>query len=204
MSRILVPYAMSFASFLMSELGEQERGNVKEIILYGSVARGDARKDSDVDIFVNVYHPGSIEKRVGKIIEDFYKTAAFRNWKLAGIQNIISCITDNLQKWKDLKISIISDGIVLYSKYKEKSEGQQFVILYWDKIVPESKRVLISKKLYGYRTKKAVYKGLLETTGSIKLGPNTLFVDLDSAAKVIDVFKSNKITVKMIYASRLG
>ncbi len=203
MSRILVPYAMSFASFLMAELGEEESGNVKEIILYGSVARGDPRKDSDVDVFVNVYRPGSIEKRVEKITEDFYKTEAFRNWKLAGVQNVISCITDSLQKWKDLRISIISDGIVLYSKYREKTEGQQFVILYWGKISSESKRVLISKKLYGYRTKKAVYKGLLETTGSLKLGPNSIFVPLDSAAKIIGIFKSNKITVKMIYVSRL-
>ncbi len=203
MNRKLVPYAMSFASFFMSSLSEADQGNIKDIILYGSAARGDFREDSDVDIFVNVYKQGSIEKKVERIVESFYKTEAFRRWKLLGIGNTISCITDNIEKWKDLKTSIISNGITLFSKYTGKSEGRQFVIVYWGKIGSESKRVFISQKLYGYKTKKSVYKGLLDQTGSIKIGANCIFVPLENSSRVLDTFRSNKITVKMIYVSKV-
>ena len=199
----LIPYAMSFVSFLFSSLDKTEQENIKEVVLYGSVARGDYRKDSDVDIFINVYKAGSIGGRVEKIIEEFYKTEIFKRWKLVGIENTISCITDNIEKWKYLKTSILSNGISLYSKYKVESAGEQFVIFYWGKIASESKRVLISKKLYGYKTKRSVYKGLLELTSSIKLGSNSIFVPLEHANKISSVFKENKITVKMIYGSKI-
>jgi len=199
----LIPYAMSFVSFLFSSLDKTEQENIKEVVLYGSVARGDYRKDSDVDIFIDVYKAGSIGGRVEKIIEEFYKTEIFKRWKLVGIENTISCITDNIEKWKDLKTSILSNGISLYSKHKGQSAGEQFVIFYWGKISPESKRVLISKNLYGYKTKRSVYKGLLELTNSIKLGPNSIFAPLEHANKISSLFKKNKITVKMIYGSKI-
>ena len=101
MSSKLIPYAMSFVSFLMSDLDETDKENIKEIILYGSAARGDFRKDSDVDIFINVYKTGPTEKKVDRIIEEFYKTEIFKRWKLLDIENQISCITDNIDKWKD-------------------------------------------------------------------------------------------------------
>lgn len=203
MNRKLIPYAMSFESFLLSSLEESDQENIREIILYGSSARGDFRKDSDVDIFINVYKPASIEKKVDRIVEDFYKTEIFKKWKLLGIENTFSCIVDNIEKWKDLKISILSNGIILFSKYTVRTEGKQFVIFYWDKITSESKRVHISQKLYGYKTKKAIYKGLLDQTNSIKIGSNCIFVPLENANKISNVFKENKITVKMIYVSKV-
>ena len=199
----LIPYALSFASFLFSSLDKTEQENIKEVVLYGSASRGDYRKDSDVDIFINVYNSNSISKRVEKIVEDFYQTEIFKRWRLIGIENTISCITDNLEKWGDLKTSIVSNGLSLFSKYASKSKGELFVVFYWDKIGFESKRVLISKKLYGYRTKKSVYKGLLELTNSTKLGSNCILTPLESAKKIDSVFKENKITLKRIHVSKL-
>jgi len=42
----LIAFAMDFASYLMQHV---EIGKVDEILLFGSVARGDAGKKSDVD-----------------------------------------------------------------------------------------------------------------------------------------------------------
>ncbi len=203
MNRGLIPYAMSFASFLLSNLNESDQKNIKEIVLYGSAARGDFRKDSDVDIFINVYKSGALEGKVNRITEMFYKTEIFKRWKLIGVDNPISCITDSIEKWKDLKVSILANGINLFSKYTSNVKGGQFVIFYWDIIKPESKRVYISQKLYGYKTKKSIYKGLLEMTESVKLGPKCIFSPLQHANKISELFKENKITVKMIYVNRV-
>src|SRR3989338_4304217 len=199
----LIPYAMSFASFLFSSLDKKEQENIKEIILYGSGCRGDNRSDSDVDIFINVYNSATIGKRVEKIIDEFYETEIFKKWKLLGTENTISCIVDNIEKWGDLKTSIVTNGISLFSKYKAKTQGDLFVIFYWDKIGSESKRVLISKKLYGYITKKSLYKGLVELTGSVKLGSNCIPTPLENVKKIDSVFKENKITLKRVHVSKV-
>ena len=45
-------YASTFASFLMRKLGDNIK-DIDRIILYGSVAKGNAMKNSDVDIFID-------------------------------------------------------------------------------------------------------------------------------------------------------
>ncbi|HLD41715.1 MAG TPA: hypothetical protein VJB06_01660, partial [archaeon] len=93
----------------------------------------------------------------------------------------------------------------LYSKYmtESKGDGEVHIIFYWDKIGNESKRVLLSKKLYGYRLKKSKYKGLIELTGSIKLGTNCILISLDNSRKFVDLFDSLGITAKRIHVSKI-
>src|SRR3989338_7391321 len=45
-------YASYFASFLINNL--DDFSNLKSVILFGSVAREEAGKDSDIDIFIDV------------------------------------------------------------------------------------------------------------------------------------------------------
>lgn len=46
-------------------------GAVDSIVLYGSVARGQARRDSDIDVLVISQQPDVIRKRVSEICSDF-------------------------------------------------------------------------------------------------------------------------------------
>lgn len=203
MNKTLLAYTIDFASFLVDSLEEKDMKNIKEIILFGSVSKGMADKDSDVDIFINIFKKDNIERKVEKIKNDFYKGEIYKRWKLRGIDNEIKIIVDSLDKWKDLKISIISDGITLYSKYRGYVKGEQKVIIYWDKIDNESKRVLLSKKLYGYNYRKMRYKGLLELTSSEKIGSNCIITNLEDAKKILDIFKEQEITAKTIYVNKV-
>ena len=47
----LIAYAMDFSSFLIQKTSGEK---IKNIILFGSVARGEAGKESDVDLFIDV------------------------------------------------------------------------------------------------------------------------------------------------------
>jgi predicted nucleotidyltransferase len=59
--------AVEFAQRVASALGDQ----VDAIVLYGSVARGEAKRDSDIDILVVSPDPHSARKKASEICEDF-------------------------------------------------------------------------------------------------------------------------------------
>ena len=203
MSKDIMAYAMEFASFLVDRTGDADMKNIRDIILFGSVARGTGDKESDVDIFVNLFKDGNIEGRIDKIRDEFYDTEICKKWRLRGIKNDIRIIAGRLEKWKELKISILDDGISLYSKYTGLAGGKQNVIIFWDNVRPESKRVLLSKKLYGYNYKKMRHKGLVELTGSTKLGANCIITDTGSSKRMLEVFKELSVTPKTMYVERI-
>jgi len=200
-----IAYAQSFAAFLLSILPSEKLGNIKGIILFGSVARGEATKESDIDIFIDVFRDEkSLEKQIDRVVEDFYKSIFFEKyWKLLGIENEIKPIVGKLSEWKDLKTSIIANGITLYGKHVAEIKGKNFVLLSWKKIKPESKRVWLSKVLYGYNYKKRRYKGLLEIHDGKKISPNCILIPIENYPEVLKKFKHVKVTIKIFYISLL-
>ena len=119
----LIAYASAFVSFILPKV------EADEIILFGSSARGEADKESDIDIFFNIRKEERNTKKIIKVeLDKFYKSRIYETFKLKGISNLIKFEIGNLDDWK-LKRSIISEGIVLYGKYKEApKEGKHFVI----------------------------------------------------------------------------
>jgi len=205
MDKEIIAYAGHFVSFLLQNIEKKALENIKEIILFGSAARGDASKASDVDIFINVFREDkTTEKPVQAIVKKFYASAQFKGyWKLLGVENEIKCIVGKLEKWKELEPSIISNGLLLYGKYTGLAKGKAFVLVYWGKVRPESKRVLLSKKLYGYAYKNKKYQGFLESAEAVKLGSNCLLVPLENSKAVMQVFKDLKVQARTIHVSRI-
>ena len=205
MNREIIAYAEHFVSFLIQNIEEKTLDNINEVILFGSAARGDADKGSDVDIFVNILREDRVtERAVSSLVKKFYSSQAFRGyWKLIGIENEIRCITGRLGKWKELEPSIVSDGLMLYGKYTGLTKGKAFVLVYWNKVKPESKRVLLSKKLYGYTYKNKKYHGLQESAEAVKLGSNCLLVPLETSKAILRIFKDLQVQTRTIHVSRL-
>ena len=57
MNKELLSYAMDFVSFLTDRLDDNDMGKIKDIVLFGSAARGEADKKSDIDVFVEFEKP---------------------------------------------------------------------------------------------------------------------------------------------------
>ncbi|MBN2331022.1 MAG: nucleotidyltransferase domain-containing protein [Candidatus Aenigmarchaeota archaeon] len=207
MNKLLVAFAADFVSFLIQKIGSKHLSNLRGVILFGSVARGEATKESDVDIFLDLFREDdALLKIVPGIIEEFYSGAMFKKyWRLMGIDNEIKCVPGRLDKWKDLQPSIISEGITLFGKYAQaaKNGGKSFVIITWEKVRPESKRVFLSKKLFGYSLKGKMYKGVLDGTGTVKLGSSCLLVPVENSTLVMETFKNMKVCYKTFHVSSL-
>ena len=195
----LFSYAMDFASFLVQNLKEKDREKIKSIILFGSVARGEESKKSDVDIFVDVFSEReSFKKSILEIKNKFLDSVKFKDyWKLLGIENEINFVVGKLENWK-LRDSMLGSSIVLYEKYSPKlEEGKNRVLLFWEPVKNNSKRVMLNKKLLGYNHYGKKYKGFLEIYGGVMLGSNVLLISTEQLNLFLKEFRKFKAKVRI-------
>ena len=184
----LIAYASSFVSFVLPKI------NVDEIILFGSVARNEADKKSDIDLFFNLKKDeNKIKEILKKEIVRFYKSKICEIWVLKGIKNEIRFEIGNLEKWK-LKRSIISDGIVLYGKYKEVPEKMNGFVQFTLKPIKNiTKRNRIIRKLFGRKEKKYSAKGIIEMLNGKKISTVSFIVPIEKSSEVIEMLGKEKV-----------
>ena len=185
----LLVYAADFVSFVI-ERAAIER--IRRIILFGSVSRGEASEESDIDLFVDAIGSSkAIEKELRTIKEAFLNSARYQNyWLLKDVKNEIKPIVGRLEEWKDLKNSIIANGIMLYGKFEEApNSAVHKTIVSWENIKPESKRVLLAKRLFGYKKGKKRYHGMAQEYGGERLGKGSVAVPSAHAAMFLALSK---------------
>lgn len=186
--RELVAYANAFVSFVLPKI------DVEEIILFGSVARGEATKESDIDLFFNVKNnEKKIKENVKKQLEKFYKSKIYEMWTLRGIKNIIKVEIGNLDKWK-LKRSIISEGIILYGRYKalpEKLKGYVYFNIKPIKNITKRNRVI--RNLFGRKEKGYVSEGNIKKFNGKRLSSSSFIVPIEKSNDIIKLLHLEKI-----------
>lgn len=193
---MLKSYASYFVSYLLSNLDNNK--NLISIILFGSVAKGEAKKESDVDMFIEVQKENkNFKKEVETLLEDFYKSREAVIFKNKGIDNKINVIVGKLENWKDLKKSIESTGIVLYGKYSPSGiEGKKQAIIFWDKI--GKNRGAFLNKIYGFNSKGKHYSGLIESLHGRKLGKSSAMIPIEYRENFLEIIKKYQVSAKII------
>ncbi|MFH1631283.1 MAG: nucleotidyltransferase domain-containing protein [Candidatus Aenigmatarchaeota archaeon] len=188
----LISYALDFVSLLVED---SRSDKINKIILFGSVARGDFDHESDIDLFIDITENADfVEKRLAL----FESSEMNRLWRLKGINNKISIKKGKLLK-SSLKRSIISNGIILYGKYKEVPEKLQHWLLIKMNFDKLSRKISISlwRKLYGYEQKvnekRYISKGLIEKNGGKRLEKNIIIIPIEKRKKFLEFITKNKI-----------
>lgn len=189
-------YASYFVSYLLSKIKEIEK--INNIILFGSAAKNEAAKESDVDIFIEIKkQDDSLKKEIEGILNDFYKSREAFIFKSKGIENKINLIIDKLDEWKELKNSIESTGILLYGNYiPSGTKGTKHVIIFWDKI--EKNRGAFLNKIYGFKIKGRRYEGLLDKYKGRRLGKSNIMIPIQHREEIIKLLKYHKVNAKII------
>ncbi len=190
-------YAVSFVSYLLKNI---DHASIDNIILYGSVAKNQSTKESDVDIFVNVKkETEKTNKNIREIADGFYSSKEAIIFKLLGVDSDINLMIGKLDDWVDLKRSILSDGILLWGKYEEKtkpSDTEHKVIFFWEGV--GKNRTAFLNKLYGYKTKKIEVKGVLGKWGAQKLGKSCVILPIKHREEMIEILKKYRVNAKVI------
>ncbi len=195
---MLNSYPMYFVSYLFDHLKNVD--NIVKIILYGSFAKEEQNEESDVDIFIEVKKKSeNFENQVKNIVENFYSSRESALFKLKGIDNRFSIKTGKLSLWKDIERSIMSTGIILYSRYQTRnlpSETKHNIIFFWDKI--GRNRGAFLNKLYGFRVNGKRYSGLIERYSGKKLGKSCVMFPIEYKDELYKLIKDYEVNSKII------
>jgi len=189
-------YASYYSSFLLEKVSSDN--NISKIILFGSAAKGEASKESDIDIFIEVERKSkSIEKKITQLTESFYKSREALLFKVKGIDNKINVIVGKLAEWKELQKSIESTGIILYGKsVSAGGSGRKFALIFWEEI--GSNRGAFLNKVYGVKIKGKKYPGLLERREGKKVGKSSIMIPIEHSEEVLKLIQYHKVKAQII------
>jgi len=184
----LIAYASAFVSFVLPKI------EVKEIILFGSVARGEAEKGSDIDLFFDVDGKEEETKRILSFeLGKFNKSKIAEVWSLKGIENSMSLNIGKLEEWK-LKRSIISEGITLYGKHRELPEKlRAFAFFNIEPIKVIKRRNRLIRKLFGRTEGKYSTNGIIDEFGGKKISPTSFIVPLEKSKDIVKILGDEKV-----------
>ncbi|MBS3134900.1 nucleotidyltransferase domain-containing protein [Candidatus Woesearchaeota archaeon] len=197
----LIAYAEDFISFLLEKLNK-ESDKIKQIILFGSVARDEDSKNSDIDLFIEIIDK-KIENKINEIKEKFYDSVKVKKyWSLLGINNEINCSIGELEEWDELKRSLVMNGIVLYGKYKGSLKTELYYLFVVFPGKNRNKNISGWRKLYGYNQKisKKIYikEGLIKDYNGKKLARAVFIIPSDNVQKMISFLKKNSFKYEII------
>jgi predicted nucleotidyltransferase len=190
----LISYILSCISFILKDI----EGLVHQIILFGSIARGTFDKNSDIDIFFDVDKENikKVDNLIKKGIIKFYKSRLYETWKLKGINNSFSTKVGVLDTWK-LKRSILSDGIILYGRYKEfPKETKHYILIIHKPIKDITKRNKIIRKIIGRYEKNYQKKGIMEDIKGKLISPRVILIPVENFKYISEILNKEKIDYK--------
>lgn len=183
----LISLAMNFSSFLL------ERMQVKSIILFGSVAANNFDEESDIDLFVETIPEN--ENKIKNLLILYKKTKEYEKFKLGGIENEISIKSGNLEDWKDIKRSIISNGIILYGNYRGQPSDLRHKLLFILNVkdLKRSDKIKIWRKLYGYKQKIGKKDYILKGMVDKKIGRGAFLTSIENYQNLLVFLRKNKV-----------
>ena len=201
----LISYVNDFLSLLYFK--NDFLGRVNSIILFGSVARGDFDKNSDIDIFIDVKSGENIKEidEIASSALNEFELKAREVWHIRKIKSPIKCIVGLLkdERWKELRKDIESYGLVFYGSFKASSEDLKSYSLfeYSLKDFNQKNRVALQRGLFGYKSKKGrkgyAQKERIDEICVIKLKDNNMLVPSKEALGLQKFFTKNKVTPKI-------
>ena len=193
---MLKNYASYFVSYLLNNL--KNINNIERIVLYGSVAKEETSRDSDIDIFIEIKKDTKkFEKDIKDIEKNFYQSRESTIFKSKKIDNMFSIKIGKLKEWKELSRGIASTGIILYGPYETKelpSTIKHFIIIFWNKI--GKNRGSFLNKLYGVKIKQKYYEGLIAKLNGKKIGKSCIMLPIQYKKDIFKLLKEHEVEAK--------
>ena len=193
----LISFAYDFVSYLLFYIDKKD---IRRIFLFGSVVRGEAGKDSDVDIFVET--DLDLQDKINKILDDFYKSVKYtKYWKPLNVKNQIKIINGKLEDFPDLERTLISNGVILYSIYEENIKGKNYSLFVVEFKGEFKDKMRMWRKLYGSKQvrNKKIYtkKGVIEAYYGRKIAKGVFIIPIENSNDVIKELRKLRVKYRV-------
>lgn len=191
----LIAYAHAYVYFVLPRI----KTNLKDIILFGSVARDDFSPESDLDLFFNVITEKDaqrLEEELKPINNLFYKSKIYELSKQKDITHPIKAKIGVLDQW-ELKSSILADGIILHGKYKSDITGEGYMLISFSPIKDITQRNRIMRTIFGRDEKYFKKEGLAIKVGGVRISPTAFIIPLQFSSEVVSFLRKEKIDFQL-------
>jgi len=183
----------------VNEIKKLRDKRILQIILFGSVARGEDTAASDIDIAIihDLKNVDKLKTQINKFLHNRIQVSYFSLNQLPNEAEILSALT--------------GEGILLYGQsinvnLKSKELKPKTLIIYDTSEIPKTERMKLNRALHGstskskYKKKEYVTKttGILKEKGIEKLTKAVLLADPKKASSVIKTLKLYNIKWKEI------
>ena len=172
--------------------------DVKAVILYGSLARGEFTSRSDIDLFILTTDDETQKEVEDKVIE--LESEIGRN-----IQPTIRTVAELQKTDTGLLQNIFQEGKVLY--LKEPSDipsaillQQKPYLIYSFQIssLPQKDKARFNRQLYEQTSKEYKYKGLLQEIGGQKLSAGCIMIPHMQKEAIEKFFRKFKVKFEQL------
>ena len=191
-----IAYCFNLLSFIFQnpEAGKK----IKAIYLFGSAVRGQLHAQSDIDLFIEAAKVD--EERVQQLVHSgiakFTVSLDYQKWKLLQFTHSFSIQIGKLQEW-DLRLSIASEGILLYGKETNPHSNEHKVIFNISLPKKKSEYIKVRRLLFGRDEDFYEGTGLIQTMQGKKLSSTVFIIPKEEQAKMMEVLSKNKINFSM-------
>lgn len=158
---------------------------VMGIILYGSVARGEADEGSDIDLFVLFDSEDKMRRNEWEVTRRI-PSSVFA-------QTICAC-PSTLEKFNPVFLeSVLDDGLILYARYPLVLRSclanavACLIVTYSLKDLPQREKQKLNYRLFGSEVSGHRYLGLVEQGGGKHLGRGCFLIPREKAQRVLNV-----------------
>lgn len=184
----LISYAYAFISYLLRD-PKTDVSEIKNIYLFGSVARGDFDKESDVDIFIDTSE--NLKKNIKRALKKFYNSKEAKKFKMHNVNNEINLMHGKLKEW-ELKETIEKSGLLLYSQTPTPNLKGYFIVTI-QPIKNVTKRNRVIRKLFGREEKNYKKEGLVDELGGEILDTRVFTIPAEKINKILEILSKEKI-----------
>ncbi len=179
-----------YLSYLFREKNVQEK--IKIIYLFGSVARGDFDKESDIDIFIDAEKRNEefIKKASSRALKKMYAIEG-KKWELKGILNPFAIKIGDLEEW-DLKESIMREGIVFFGQ-SSATRMQKYLLFSFAVIKEPKKRIRVIRRLFGRMEKEYKEHGVVQKHNGKIISSRVFLVPASALKETTQFFAEEKV-----------
>lgn len=75
------------------------------------------------------------------------------------------------------------------------SNTDRTYLFFWENVSPEVTRVILNKKLFGYKANGKIYSGIVQKFGCVRLGKGCISVPVSNLKSVLEIFKGLNVQV---------